>query len=339
MRTIRYIMIVIMVSWILPLYGIITKVGTTAAPFLTMPVGPRALGMGGAFVSVADDATAMFWNVAGIARLTHNEAVLVHTRWFAGIAFEYAGVVLPIKRFGTIGANFTYLDIGEMEQTTELDPEGTGVWFHCGSFAFGLSYARPLTDRFVIGFNVKYIEERIMNCRATGFAIDIGTLFRTQFKGTRFGMSISNYGTKMQMTGSDLLVQHDIAPDMAGNNPFINAYLATGRFDLPLLLRVGVSVDLVNTATHRLTVACDALHPNDNTESLNLGLEYVFNNVLSLRAGYKSLFMMDSEEGFTFGVGLTTSMRGVLHSMRIDYAYESFGRLSNVQNISVTTRF
>ena len=320
------------------LYGGVTKVGTTAAPFLTIPVGPRALGMGGAFVSVADDATAMFWNVAGIGRLKKNEIVLVHTNWFLDTYFEYAGIVIPVPNYGTLGVNFTHMNLGEMEQTTEQDPDGNGLKFSCGSFAIGLSYARALTDRFAIGFNAKYIQESIMNCGATGFAIDVGTLFRTQFKDARLGMSISNFGTKMQMTGNDLLVQHDIDPGLAGNNPYVNAFLATGRFDLPLILRVGMSIDLINTPQNRLTLSCDALHPNDNTESVNIGTEYVFNNLLSMRAGYKAMYKVDSEEGFTLGAGLFTNIGKVVR-LKVDYAYELFGRLNNVQKLAIALEF
>ncbi|MCK4328855.1 PorV/PorQ family protein [candidate division WOR-3 bacterium] len=318
--------------------GEVTKVGTTAAPFLTIPVGPRALGMGGAFVSIADDATAMFWNVAGIGKLTHIEAVLIHTNWIFDTYFEYAGVIIPVPGLGTFGANFTYMNLGEMEQTTEADPDGNDIKFSCGSFSFGLAFARQLTDRFSIGINAKYIQENIMNCSATGFAIDIGTLFRTQFKDARLGLSISNFGTKMQMAGNDLLVQHDIEPGISGNNPYINAFLSTGSFDLPLILRVGLSIDLINTPKNLLTLSCDALHPNDNTESLNIGTEYVFNNLISLRAGYKAIYRTDSEEGFTFGVGLSKGFPGFLR-FKVDYAYELFGRLNDVQKFGVAMEF
>ncbi len=320
------------------LYGGVTKVGTTAATFLTIPVGPRALGMGGAFVSVADDATAMFWNVAGIGKLKKNEAVLIHSNWLCDTYFEYAGVLIPVSGLGTFGVNFTFMNLGEMEQTTEQDPDGNDIKFSCGSFAAGLAFARQLTDRFSIGFNVKYIQEDIMNCRASGIALDVGTIFRTQFKDARLGMSISNFGTKMQMSGNDLLVQHDIDPGLAGNNPYVNAYLSTGNFDLPLLFRVGLSIDLINTPKNLLTLSCDALHPNDNTESLNIGAEYVFNKIFSARAGYKALYKADSEEGFTFGVGLAVGLQRSLR-IKVDYAYELFGRLNNVQKLGVGLEF
>ena len=107
----------------------VTKVGTTAAPFLTISTGARAMGMGGAFVSVANDASAMFWNVAGIAQLPKNEIIFNHSNWLADISYEYAGITMPLSAIGTLGVSFTFLNMGEFEQTTEYQPEGTGLNF------------------------------------------------------------------------------------------------------------------------------------------------------------------------------------------------------------------
>ena len=315
----------------------VTKVGTTAAPFLSIGVGARAIAMGGSFVSLANDATAMYWNPAGIARLPRNEITLNHTKWIADINYNYVGAVFQFGESGTIGANMTYLSMGEMERTTEQDPEGMGEKFSVGSFAIGLSYARNLTDRFSIGFNAKYIQEHIWHCKATGLAVDIGTLFTTQFNGLRIGMSISNFGTKMQMMGSDLLVQKDISP-IAGNNPNINANLSTDKYDLPLLMRVGVSMDVLRNGDSWLTLSVDANHPNDNTECLNLGGEYCFNEFLFLRGGYKSLYTQDTEEGATLGAGLKCRIASRA-TIKVDYAWESFGRFDNIQKLSLGMSF
>ncbi|MFH1010017.1 MAG: UPF0164 family protein, partial [bacterium] len=80
-----------------------SKVGTTAAPFLGIAVGARALGMGGAFVSVADDATALYWNPAGIARLSSYEVILVHTDWISDLSYDFVGVVFPLRGAGALG--------------------------------------------------------------------------------------------------------------------------------------------------------------------------------------------------------------------------------------------
>ncbi len=317
--------------------GEVTKVGTTAAPFLTISVGARALGMGGAFVGVANDASALFWNVAGIARLQRPSIIFNHSQWLADINFDFAGLVAPLGSAGTIGASFTSLNTPDMEQTTELNPEGTGVRFSVGSFAFSLSYARKLTDRFFIGFTGKFVRETIFNSHATGVALDVGTLFQTPLSGLTLGMSISNFGTKMNMSGDDLLIQVDPDPTISGNNETINALFQTDDFDMPLLFRVGIAYELVKNETHRVLLAVDALHPNDNDESLNLGGEYRFQDSMSLRAGYRALFLQDSEEGFTLGAGLNSQLGSL--RFRLDYAYEDFGRLNNVQKFTILLGF
>ncbi|RMF58289.1 MAG: hypothetical protein D6748_09110 [Calditrichaeota bacterium] len=333
-----YIFLALLIGWIgQSPAGEVTKVGTTAAPFLTIGVGARAIGMGGAYVSVANDATAMFWNVSGLAQLTGPEIIFNHSEWLEQINFDYAGVVAPMGSFGTVGVSFTSLSMGEFEQTTEDNPEGTGIRFSAGSFAVGVSYARKLTDRFMIGFTGKFVREYIWNSSAVGGALDVGTLFVTPFQGIRLGMSISNFGTKMQITGDDLLTQIDPDPLISGNNDRINAYLQTDQFDMPLLFRVGLSMDVINTEENLLTLSVDALHPNDNAESMNIGGEYMFQDLFALRAGYRSLFLEDSEEGFTAGVGLKAKVSGF--SVLIDYAYEDFGRLNNIQKFTLRMAF
>jgi hypothetical protein len=332
--------ILFFVCMLIPLYAVkVTRTGTTAAGFLAIDVGARAVGMGGAFVSLASDATAMYWNSAGLARLTQLEAQFSHTRWILDVSMNYIAVAMPLGPIGTIGVNAAFLSMDEMERTTVLEPDGTGEMFDAGSYAFGLSYAFNLTDRFAVGCNLKYIMETIYHCNAQGVAFDIGTLFSTPLKGLELGMNISNYGTKMRMQGQDVLTQVDIDPSVAGNNPSINAHLATDSYDLPLIFQVGVSMDILEgLKKHGLLLAIDAVHPNNDTESLNLGAEYVWNNMIALRGGYKSLFRKDSQEGLSLGIGFTSDVVGITELV-IDYAYRDFGILKEVQMFTIGMRF
>jgi opacity protein-like surface antigen len=331
----------------------VTKVGTTAAQFLKIGVGARAIAMGGAFVAVANDVTGLYWNPAGIARMPRSEAILLHTEWLADVNFDYAGIAIKIGRLGTVGASITSVDMADMKVRTELQPEGTGEFFAAGDIAGSIAFARNLTDRFSIGFNAKYVHQRIWHMSTSGFAIDVGTLFTTQFKDMKIGMSISNFGTNMEMSGRDTREFIDINPDANGSNDKIPSHLQLDSWSLPLIFRVGVSIDPINTDKHRLTVALDALHPNDNRERLNIGAEYSLRNMVFLRGGLKSVQftapsgdsefgimepVTDSEEGFTVGAGVHLPI-GSFAKLKLDYAYADFGRLQDVQRFSLSIEF
>ncbi len=333
----KLVLTAVLILSLLPAQNV-NKTGTTAANFLKIGVGSRAIGMGGAFVALANDASAMFWNPGGIARLERSELLVNHTRWLADIGFTYIGYVLPVPRMGTIGINITAMTMKPMLVTRYGQEEGTGETFKAGSYALGLTYARKLTDRFSIGGNVKYIREFISQSSSGGFAMDIGTVFVTPFKDIRFGSSITNFGQKLQITGKDLLVNKDISP-IEGNNESVNAYLSTDRFDLPLLLRVGLSGEAVNTSALRVTWAVDGVHPNDNSEYVNAGIEIgLFNNMIALRGGMKSLYMEDGEEEFTLGGGLYLPVN---RTMKLDanYAFESFVHLNSIHKLTIRLIF
>jgi len=317
----------------------VSKVGTTAAKFLTIPVGSRSIAMGGAFVSLANDMSALYWNPSGLARIDRPEVLVSHSRWLADIRHDFAGIGLPFGDFGTIGFSVTAMTMPDMEVTTEAFPEGTGEMFSATSYAFGFSYARNLTDWFSIGATVKYVRETIYHSSSGAFAVDIGTLFTTPFQGVRLGVSITNFGEKLQIAGEDLLVQKDIDESQYGNNSSVNAYLSTDKFDLPLALRLSLSGEAFKTDNQRLTIAVDASHPNDNTESVNAGFEYsVLNDLLMLRGGVRSLFQRDTEESYTFGGGTRYNISALIQ-IRLDYAYQSFGRLKNVHTFSLGLQF
>jgi len=316
----------------------VSNVATTAAPFLEIGVGSRAIGMGGAYVATANDASAMYWNPAGIGRLQALEVIFVHTDWVADISFDYAGVILPLSGMGTIGINITTLNMGEMEVRTVERQDGTGEFFDASDLAIGLSYGLNLTERFSIGFNAKYIMQRIWKESAQGFALDIGTLYNTPIKGLRLGAAITNFGTDMKMEGEDLLVYHDVDPNQLGNNERIFAQLQTQSWSLPLNFQLGLAMDVIQNEMHRITIATDAIHPMDNSESIHLGAEYALQENYFIRVGYRNLFMRDSEEGFTAGGGINVGLLGNFH-LYLDFAYADFGRLENAQRFSINIRF
>lgn len=318
--------------------GGVSKRGTTAAPFLSVPQGARALAMGGAFVAVADDPSAMYWNPAGISDLRGIQFTFDHTYWIAGLQYEYLGATVNMGSVGTVGLNVTASNYGEMKVTTVDQQDGTGEVFNVTDLAIGLSYGLRLTEEFSIGFNPKFIYQKIWKMSAGAVALDVGIRYRTPFKGITLGMSVSNFGPKMKMTGNSALVVYQQDPANTGINNRIPAELQTDEWELPLNFRVGVAYDLVMGDIGKVTLALDAMHPSDNYECLNAGAEYVFDDVVYLRGGYKSIAQKDSEEGLTAGIGIKQFVMGNLQ-FSVDYAYQSFARLKNAQKISLGVSF
>ena len=185
----------------------ISKSGTTAAQFLKINIGSRAVGMGTAFTATASDLSSIYWNPAGLANNKSNDGYFNHTNWIAGVDVEFAALTSYIDGFGTIGAFVSVANEIDGDAVRTLDqPEGTGELFDAGGIALGITYARQLTDNFSIGFNFKYIQERIWHMSAQGFALDIGALYKINILNEfRIGANISNFGTKMKLSGRDIL--------------------------------------------------------------------------------------------------------------------------------------
>ncbi len=316
----------------------VSKVAITAAPWLSIPVGPRAQAMGASAAATSEDPTALYWNPAGIARPTRSAATFAHTGWIGGLSHDFAGVtVYAGPRLGTIGLHLISLRSPEMAVRTEGAQEGTGEFFSTGFYGVGVSYARSLTDRFSVGLTGKYLHEQIWNSGSGGAALDLGTLFVTDVAGgLRIGAAILNFGPRMKIDGRDLRVTVDPDPQTSGVDN-VGARIETDTWQLPLTFRFGLASTPYRTDTQRLTVAVDALHPTDNNESLNLGGEYALYDRVFLRGGYRSLFLADTEEGLTLGLGLSQPVAGRL--VRADYAYQDLGRFPAVHSLSVGFTF
>jgi opacity protein-like surface antigen len=312
-----------------------SKVGTTAAQFLKIGAGARAIGMGGAQVGMKGDISSIYWNPSALSRINAtSELTFTHANWLADINYDFAAGILPIGDLGTFGLSIISLRVPEELVRTVDYPDGDGRRWDASSLAIQLSYARNLTDQFSIGFNTKFIRESIWSESASGVAIDIGTLYLSDIKGLRLGASISNFGTTMKLEGRDLSFNTDPDGSAGGGPNNIPADYSTESYPLPLTFRVGVAYDAYQDEDFRVTAAVDATHPNDNTEYVNSGLEICWKEIVFGRIGYKSLWLRDSEQGLTWGVGVHYGITNVA-TVKLDYGFADYGRLKNVQYFSL----
>jgi len=304
--------------------------GTRPAQFLKFAVGARAAAMGESFAAVANDATALYWNPAGIGNLKDLEIHLSHTDYLTDVTFEFAGLVIPTTA-GNFGFSAAAWAMGDEPITTAEDPTGaSGLTWSAGSFAVGLTFSRALTDRFSIGLTGKYIQENIYHESAKTLAVDIGSVYDTGIRGVKIGMAMTNFGGKLKAEGRDLNVGGvDVDPRRPGNTT-LNGDLRTSSWPLPLNFRVGLSFELLKNETGFLLLASDFNHPTDADERINVGGEYCLRNRLFLRGGYK--FNYD-EQSFALGGGVNLPVSN--YHFVVDYAYHEFGLLGETHRFSV----
>jgi len=305
------------------------KVGTSAAPFLGIKIGAAATAMGGAFVSNISDASSLYWNPGSITRIGGTKVNFTHTEWFLGTSYDWGGMVFNVDGVSALGFQLAVLNYGEENVTTIHAQEGTGERWDAQDLFASISYARNLTYRFSIGGSAKIIQQQIYHESATGYALDIGLLYITQFNGMRLGMSISNFGTDMKMDGKDLIHSYDEDGGSLGNNPTIPSKRNTAEWPIPIFFRVGVSMEAIQLEDNALTISIDSWVPSDNSTILNIGTEYNFKDIFFLRAGYQSIGRQDTQEGLTAGFGFKYNIAG-LTQVDLDYAFQEFGILGDI---------
>ncbi|MBN1542318.1 PorV/PorQ family protein [candidate division KSB1 bacterium] len=323
------------------------RVGTTAADFLAIGYGAAGSAMGEASVSVVHDLSSVYWNPAGIAYMEQNEALFTYQPWIADIQTSVIALGMSFPRIGTVALSLIQVDYGDMEVTNLDMQDGTGELFTASDLAFGLSYGRRLAQWFAFGASGKFVSSKIWHTSASAVAIDLGVVVNTHFlsptgdrkDGINIGMSISNYGTKMKYDGLDLLFPIDILPDKEGNYRDVEGKFSLQSWELPLIFRIGLSFNPVIVGPHRLTVAVDALHPNNNAESVNIGAQYQLKlpsyGEFYLRAGQKALFLGDdSEYGMSFGGGMVLRMMNNM-GLRFSYAFRNVGLFGNYHEYTV----
>ncbi len=314
-------------------------VSEAAVLFLLISPHSRAGGMGEAFVALADDVSASYWNPAGLAFQQGSQFTSMYSRWLpqfnlSDLYYLFGAYRQSFEGLGTIAGNITFINLGEQTQTSEVGTE-LGV-FSSNEFALTLSYGTLLSETFGVGVNIKYIRSNLSDVavgaqrdkgRATAFAVGVG-LLKKQFllDNLNFGLSISNMGNKVTFVDAD---QAD---------------------PLPTNLRVGFAYRVLDQEFNKLTIVTDVnklivnKDEDGNTDSVlkafatswenddfifNVGAEYWYADLIALRTGY-NYDDAGNVKYLTFGAGLRYA------TYQFDFGYIAGGENSPLND---TMRF
>jgi len=277
--------------------------GTTGANFLKVAVGARPLGMGGAFVAVADDANTIWWNPAGVATTKRKEITLMHNEMGEDIRYQFLAYNQPARKLkGGLGGSISYLSVSNIQgyspggvKTKELTTYDLGI-----SLCYGLRILPSVSG----GINFKFIDEKLAHKKASTCALDIGGLWKTPLSGLQLGFNIQNLG---------------------GGLKFIQE-----RSSLPLNSKLGCAYEFKFFGAQSI-LAVDVNIPVDYSVFVNGGVECKIYNLIALRAGFKS--KDDLSSGLRLGIGIGGK------NLVVDYSWLSRGDFEDSHRVSATLRF
>jgi long-subunit fatty acid transport protein len=293
------------------------RAGISTAQFLKIGVGGRAAAMGESFVAISDDASALYWNPAGLAQFKTNQVIFSHNIWLVDINHDFLGAVYHLDSDNTFGISLTALSMEKMPVTTEFSPFGNGEYFGFSDIALSVSYARKMTEQFSFGGTVKYIEETLDKLKMRGVMIDIGTYYRTGLGSTRFAVTVSNFGAELAPDGEVVLIGKRTKSEWQSFAP-------------PTMFRIGFAFEPYQDEQHSVTTSIQLNHPNDNSENVSLGVEYSWNKMLFLRGGYK---INVEEQNYSFGAGVNVPIS--MAEFTFDYAFANFEQLGSAHRFSI----
>jgi opacity protein-like surface antigen len=328
--------------------GIGNRRGTASATELLIPIGSRGTAMGGAVSAITYGAEAIFWNPAGMAASPSRAEIMVsHLNWLAGINVDFAAAYANMGSAGSFGFSFKTLSFGEIPVTTEFSPDGTGEFYSPSFITVGLTYSRAMTDRIMAGVNVKIISEKVVRMNSSGVAFDLGLQYLSP-SGVRIGVVLCNLGPDMTANGSNAEYLVDIPGTEAGAiQERMRVPLA--RFELPTTLDIGLSYDLKVADQNIVTVAGSFINNNFGLDSYKMAMEYSFNKMVFLRAGYSMAYDTDSGNFYTaddnhylfgpsMGAGLNYKITSGM-TLALDYAWRQTQLFEDNQWLTLNLKF
>lgn len=287
-------------------FGANSNVGTSGAAFLRLGAGARPTAMGNAFVGVADDVNAVYFNPAGLSRLQRPELTAMHTQYFQGINYDFGAFVYPTD-VGAFAVSAATLEIDDLEKrNTEEAYQGR---FKSLDGAYAVSYARNIGDLTSLGLTGRYIKQEIDDASASSFSGDVGVYQRL----IRFPVTI---GAAVRHLGPKIKFREEGDPQ-------------------PMTVDVGLGTALLS---ERLRIGINMARPRDNDLQFGLGTEFTqtvtTETRFSLRAGYTSVGTdADGTTGISLGGGFG------FRQLNLDVSWVPFGDLGETFRYAALFRF
>lgn len=284
--------------------------GSTSAQFLGLAAGARAISMGEAYSAVAGDATALYWNPAGLTMIKRRSAAIMHAPYVNASHFDYAAYGQRFGERAAFGASVQYFSAGAIVQTDAAGVDTGAVAPYDLAAALGFAYRlEGALDGYSAGLAAKLVQSRIVNTARTG-AVDAGILSPSLLD-DRLKLAVT-----MANLGGDLRFDRESEP-------------------LPFLMRFGG----VYRAGERILVAADLGLPRNDRPFFALGTEYRVRGGGSWsyagRAGFNSR-TVGSVDGFT---GVSMGVGVGFDSCAMDYAFVPLGGLGQAHHLSLTFSF
>ncbi|MFQ6113178.1 MAG: PorV/PorQ family protein [bacterium] len=278
--------------------------GSTGLAFLKLGIGGRASGLGEAYTAVADEATATYWNPAGLTFISGPQLAFTHTEWIQDISNDFLGFAFPAFR-GAIGLSFYSNNVDGIERRVipSAEPLGT-VKAH--DIAFGISYGHAFNSSLSGGFTVKYLYEKIFTESTSGFAFDFGVNFLPFDNNLRLALVAQNIGSMGKLREESI--------------------------DLPRTIRVGVAYLVeIEAMGGAILLAADGVRVSGTDFRGNFGAEFQLKQLLAFRFGYQTGFQQKSVSG---GFGLN------LKRYHLDYGFTPFdSNLGDTHRFSIGLNF
>jgi len=284
------------------------NIGTEDAAFLKIDATTRPVAMGGAFVGLANDVNAVFWNPAGLTQTEKKELTTMYNAWFAGIHYGSAAYSQHIGKNAAIAASMQglWVDIENRIEDTEKPESTTSVY----SYAAGISGSYALVpNAFSLGGTLKFLNQEFDVDNSSGVAVDIGGLIHVA--GLGIGLTLQNLKLQMSNDGK-----------------------------LPLCFRVGGAYQLAKSAV----IAGEYSKFGSGDPAYHIGLEKWFRDIFAIRVGYNISSGDNPSKGLSAGFGLKAYGTKPLEDMnfQLDYAYvpaPDWGTMGDTHRISMMVRF